>query len=447
MPKMRINCPNCRQPILADIEQLFDIGVDQSAKQRLLSGSVNVTQCPHCGYKGNLATPIVYHDPDKELLLTYFPPEMGLQVNEQERQLGGLINRVVDNLPQEKRKGYLLRPQSILTFQGLLERILEADGITKEMIQAQQARINLIQRLMNATPEARLDIARNEDKLIDSEFFALLANLIDAAAASGDQQSAESLDELQKAIIPETTYGRQVQEQSREVEAAIKSLQGAGKELTREKLLDLLIEAPNDTRLNALVSLARPGLDYGFFQLLTEKIEHSPDDTRAKLVQLRERLLEMTHQIDQQIQARARQARRSLELILQADDIQDAITQNLAAIDDFFLRELNGAMEEARKSSDLDRISKLQEVVKVIQEASQAPPEIAFIEELLDAPDEQSRGELLQANREQITSEFLDALTNVLAQVEGSGDKELSEKLKTVHRQALRFSMEMKFNG
>src|SRR3989304_8669372 len=141
MPKTRINCPNCRQPINADVEQLFDAGVDPSAKQRLLSGAYNLVQCPFCGYRGNLATPIAYHNPDKELLLTFIPPEMGLPRDEQERLIGSLLNRVIKNLPQEKRKAYLLQPQSQLTMQGLVERILAADGITHEMLEAQQKRL------------------------------------------------------------------------------------------------------------------------------------------------------------------------------------------------------------------------------------------------------------------------------------------------------------------
>jgi hypothetical protein len=404
---------------------------------------VNIAQCPHCGFQGSLATPIVYHDPDKELLLTFFPPQVGLQLNEQERVIGALINQVVNNLQQEKRKAYLFRPQAMLTLQGLLEKILEADGITKEMLQAQQARLNLLQRLMGATPESRLEIARSEDKLIDGDFYTLLSRLMEAAMASGDRKSAESLDELRKSVLPETTFGRQIQEQTREVEAAVNSLQGAGKELTREKLLDLIVQAPNDIRLSALVSLARPGLDYTFFQMLSERIEKSPEDVRAKLIQLRERLLEMTRQIDQQFQVRVNETRQLLDQIIQAENVTDAMAQNLAAVDDLFLRELNSAMEAARKQGDLDKTGKLQKIVEVIQEATTAPPEIALIEKLLDAPDEPKRRELLEANREQVTPEFLDALTNVMAQVEGSDETELAGKLKEIHRQALRYSMEM----
>ena len=72
MARTQINCPNCKQPIVADVEQLFDVAKDPSAKPKLLSGITNFVQCQVCGYQGALATPIVYHDPDKELLGSYY---------------------------------------------------------------------------------------------------------------------------------------------------------------------------------------------------------------------------------------------------------------------------------------------------------------------------------------------------------------------------------------
>ncbi len=448
MAKTRINCPNCRQPIVADIEQLFDVGVEPSAKQSLLSGLTNVAQCPHCGYQGSVATPLVYHDPEKDLLLTFFPPEMGLTRDEQERLIGGLINKVVNNLPQEKRKGYLLRPQTMLTFQGMLERILEADGITREMIQAQQTKLNLLQRLLNASEESRIEMARNEDELIDAEFFGMLSRLLETSMASNDRETAQALAELQKSILPETTFGRQLQEQTQEVEAALSSLQEIGQDLTRDKLLDLVIKAPNDTRVSAFVSLARPVMDYTFFQILSDRIDRARGDGRTRLIQLRERLLDLTRQVDQQLEARAAQSRQLLDNILQAEDVSAAAAQYLPAFDDFFIQELNTALEAARGQGDLEKINDLQRVVQVIQEASSAPPEIAFIEELLDAPDETTRQKILEDNQDMITPEFLDTLTGLVARVEGgSQDQELVANLKAVHRQSMRYSMQMKFKG
>ena len=90
MPQTQVNCPNCRQPIVADVEQLFDVAADPQAKQIFLSGTQNVAQCPHCGYQGELSLPLVYHDPEHEFLLTYFPTEMMLPREEQERMIGPL---------------------------------------------------------------------------------------------------------------------------------------------------------------------------------------------------------------------------------------------------------------------------------------------------------------------------------------------------------------------
>ena len=88
MPQTQISCPRCRQTIAANVEQLFDVTHEPASKQRLLSGQSNHAHCPHCGYDGRLATPIVYHDNEKELLLTFFPPELGLPLNEQEKMIG-----------------------------------------------------------------------------------------------------------------------------------------------------------------------------------------------------------------------------------------------------------------------------------------------------------------------------------------------------------------------
>ena len=138
MVKTSVLCPNCRQPVVIDLTRLFDLNSDPQAKEKLLSGSANYFQCPSCQFQGIYPTPIVYHDPDKELLLTYFPPELHTPVTEQEKSIGPMIKKVMDDLPPEKRKAYLFKPQTMLTQQRLFETILEADGITPEMMKAQQ---------------------------------------------------------------------------------------------------------------------------------------------------------------------------------------------------------------------------------------------------------------------------------------------------------------------
>ena len=89
MAKTSVPCPQCRQPITIELTRLFDTNTDPEAKQKLLSGSANYFQCPVCGSQGVYPTPIVYHDPEKELLLTpnmaklhLFDPQTEKRINE-----------------------------------------------------------------------------------------------------------------------------------------------------------------------------------------------------------------------------------------------------------------------------------------------------------------------------------------------------------------------------
>ena len=442
MPKTRINCPNCRQPIMADIDQLFDAGQDSTVKQKILSGSFNLSSCPNCGFNGMIATPLVYHDPNKDLLLTYFPPELGLPINEQERIIGPLITRVTNSLPQEKRKAYLLQPQAMLTLQTMVERILAADGITKDMIKAQQDRLNLLQRLMNASDESIDEIAVKEDALIDSDFYNLVNRLIEASAVNGDQESAKQLGDLQKKLLPKTTFGRQIQEKSKDVEAAIQALQSAGKSLTREKLLEMVIKAPNETQLSVMVSLGRPGMDYEFFTMLSDRIDRARGDGRERLIKLRDQLLEMTQAIDKQMEEKLLQTRKNLSTIMQSKDIKETMLQNLSLVDEFFIQAFNEEMEAARKAGDLEKISKLKQIEEVVDKASAPPPEVALIQELLEVADSETvLLKSLEEHKAEITPEFMDILSNLLVRTESGDDAELKARLNQVFSSALRTTM------
>ncbi|HVP20798.1 MAG TPA: CpXC domain-containing protein [Anaerolineaceae bacterium] len=445
MPQTRTNCPRCKTPLLVDVEQLFDLNADPQAKNKLLSGSFNLISCKNCGYQGLMSTPLVYHDPSKELLLTYFPPELGLPVNEQERLIGPLITQVVNRLPAEKRKAYLLRPQSMFTMQTMIEKILEADGITKEMLDAQQKRLAFLQRLLSTREAAdRAEIIKQEEALVDESLFSILSRLGESAMAQGDQQLARSLAAVQQELLSQTKIGQQLQSQSKEAEAALKSLQEASeKGLTREKLLDLLVNAPTETRLNTLVSLARSGLDYAFFQILSDRINAASGDDKQKLVELRDKLLKLTSEIDKATQQQQSEARQLLEKIVSAPDISQAAMENMESINDFFMEILQSEMQAARQKADLDRIGKLQKIVKVVEEASAPPPELELIDKLVATPDEAARQKLLEDNAAMITPEFIDLLNNLMMQSETQEQlKEAREQIELAYSSALRFSMQ-----
>lgn len=446
MPKTRVNCPNCRQPVVAEIEQIFDVGLNPQAKQMLLSGMFNVIQCKACGYRGVAATPLVYHDPEKQLLLTFVPSELGLPRNEQERIIGALIKQVVNNLPQEKRKGYLLNPQAVLTLQGLLERILEGDGITREMIDSQQKRIRLIEKLIGADDDVLDVLIKQDAKLIDEQFFALLTQLGESAMQMGDRQSAEQIVDLQEKLLQKTDFGQQLRAQTEEFEAALKDLRAEGNHLTRERLLELLVNAPSAARVEGYIRLARPGLDYTFFELLTARIEATEPAEKERLLKLRERVLEITREIDAQIENRRAIALKNIETLLQVPNLEEVLAQNAQAIDDVFLEVLETELRLARQKGNLERSSKLNRVLEVIQQMSQPPEELVFIQDLLDAPNDAAALQTLQAQPEKLTDEMLEFLSNLIAQAQET-NPQMHARLEAIYGTALRLNMQAKMQG
>jgi hypothetical protein len=444
MPRTTVNCPRCRQPIAADIQQLFDLNQDPQAKGRLLSGAVNMALCPSCGYEGPLSTPLVYHDPEKELLLTYFPPELGMTMNDQERIIGPLIKKVTDALPMEKRKAYLLRPQSMFTFDGLIEKILAGDGITKEMIEQQRKQIKLMERLMSTTDQnSRAEIIRQEDALIDERFFGLLAQLAQATVSQGDQTAMQHFAELQNELLSLTTVGQKIKIQSDETQAAIKALQEAGKAgLTREKLLDLIVEAKSDARLSAYVSMAHSGMDYEFFALLTQRIEQADDEEKQKLEKLREKLLEMTDRIDQMLRQQMEHGHKVLESVVSASNVEEAIMKNAAEINEFFFEALRAELENARKQGNLERSAKLNTISEILQKLS-TPPETELIEMLLSVESEEERLQLLEENQEMVTPELVQLMSSFAAQSDGDDTQpaEVKKQIQDTFSTVLRYAM------
>jgi hypothetical protein len=450
MPRTQISCPQCRQQIQANIEQLFDVTQDPGAKQRLLGGLSNVASCQLCGYHGRLATPIVYHDADKELLLTYFPPELNMPLDEQEKVIGPLIKKITDNLPPEKRKAYLLKPQANLTYESMVETILGKDGITPEMIKEQQDRLMLIERLLQATsPDVRSEMIKQNENLIDEQFFALFSRLMPRTANAGQDSMAQQLADLQKQLLEETEFGRGLQESVGELEAASKALQEAGQGLTREKLLDLVIEAPNDARIRAYVSMTRSGMDYTFFQNLTEKIDAAQGDEKKKLEELREKLLDYVNEVDRQMEERIKEAQSFVEKLLEQDDVAKATRENIQGFTQEAVDLVSQMLRQASEKNDYARMGKLQKMMEVLQEASAPPPEVAFIEQLLEAPDDAAIEKMLNENQDKINEDLMNTLGGLMAQLEAQGQSgqggqqaiELTKKLESVYKVALKFSM------
>ena len=442
----QIQCPSCKSPIHAPLEQLIDVGEDASAKARLLSGNLNRVQCPACGFEGQISSPLVYHDPEHELLLIYFPIELNIPKDEQERIIGKIINQAVNRLPPEKKKGYLFQPQNIFTMQGFIERILEADGISKDEIEAQRARMRLFEDLVNI-PEDNLEtfVSEHDDEL-DAMFFQLASLTLQATK---DPQAREAVNHrIQQGLIF-SSYGQKIQAQEAELQAAVESLGKVSADLSREDILKLLVEAPSDDRVVALVNLIRPALDYSFFMLLAEQIDSAEGDEQERLTALRERILDLTQQIDKLQEARVARAASLLKSIIEAQDLDQTLQSALPLIDDLFIGILQANIQAAKEGNGQEKLLKLETIDLRIKELilQSLPQGIQFAQEILSIEDEDDATSLLEDSPDRIDDQFLGALIATAERLEEAEDRSDVERVRQLFRQALRLSMKAKLHG
>jgi hypothetical protein len=296
--------------------------------------------------------------------------------------------------------------------------------------------------LMQVTSkDVRLELIKQNEKIIDDQFFALFSRIAQNAMQSGQEPIARALIEIQTQLLEETPYGRQLKESVGEMEAAQKTLQEAGQTLTREKLLDFVLEAANDARIRAYVSMARGGMDYTFFQNLTEKIDKAEGEEKIRLEGIRDKLLQYTSEVDKQLEARFKQATDFVESLLAQEDIEKATQENLDAFTQDSVEVVNQLLRVASEKNDYARMGKLQKMIQVLQAAS-TPPEIAFIEQLIQLPDEAAIDKALEQNDAMVNQQFVDALSGLVAQMESQPEnpeaKEMGTKLSEVYKLALK---------
>jgi gas vesicle protein len=436
---MPVTCPKCQSRFITPILSIVDVGQHPEAKNLFLSGQINIAVCPQCGNAGLLNVPLVYHDPEKELLFTYSPAELGLPEVEQQRILGDLTNRVMSSLPSEQRKGYLLRPRSFLRLEAMIEAVLEADGITPEMLEAQRAKADLLARLLHTPSEqARQVIAQENDAQIDYEFFRLLTLNIELARSAEQKEAVRQLLELRAQLLRWTKAGREIATR----EQAIKDLGG---EITREGLLEKLVQAAlagEWAKVETMVAVARPAVDYLFYQQLTGRIEAAEQAGKAQeaetLKTLRQTILDLVAELDAEMQQATEETAQFLDEILKSADPEQAIHANLDQIDDLFLSVLAVELQTAERSGQSERTEKLRRVGDILTqliEESQ-PPEIQLINQLLAAEYPAGTQVLLEENRQAIGSEFMELMRIVGQDLSQKGREELGQRLAQIREQA-----------
>ncbi len=432
-----IACPFCRQPITIQVHQIVDVGEQPELKQLLLAGRLNSFTCPHCRNAGALATPFFYHDPDKELALLFIPMNLNVKEADQQKMIGRLTQQVMSNLAPEKRKAYLLQPQQFFNLKTMIETILQADGITPEMLAKEEARLAFLQELVDTTDNTQLeDLIKLHDADFDLTLFQLLNSALAAAAADRQREEFDRVQHIRDRALELTTLGQKIKQQQVVIDAFTANP-------TRETLLDQLIAAQDIEVREALLTMGRGLLDYPFFQALTAKIDAAKKDGRAeeetRLTALRKEILATRDKIDAQAQA-VMDSKVALlrELLGTPDaDLEKTVKARLNEIDDLFFEVLTQNLQQAQQS-DPQAFAQLQKIgdaaMRVIQGTQ--PPEVRFVNTLLQVEYPAQTKELLERNKQVLGAEFIAWMEGLASDLRQNGRAESADRLALVIDQA-----------
>lgn len=121
--KQSVKCPQCGQ--LEDMTVWHSITVKDSPdlKNDLLAGKINIFRCPVCSHMGLMPLPMLYHDEDRKLMISFSPSNDAAL---SEKLYKDICETSQESGEMEKLKEYNLR--FVTDYNELLEKILIFDN-------------------------------------------------------------------------------------------------------------------------------------------------------------------------------------------------------------------------------------------------------------------------------------------------------------------------------
>ncbi len=411
-----LNCPQCGFSYRAPVFSIVDVGATPELKQHLLAGQLNASQCPNCRNINYLATPLLYHDPEHEFLAVFMPTQLNMTEMQRQRAIGDLSKALIDALPAEQRRGYMLSPQQFLSMESLGEKILGLDGITTEMIEASKRKAQLVEELARMQDDSMaFNMAVAENKaFLDQEFFMMLSNYIQSAESTGHSAQVEQFVRLREKLLPLTVVGQRILKQRQAV-------QKLGEHPTRDTIMQAVLEGDLD-EVEAITFVANPALDYEFFQALTDRIEASSGEEREQLEEKRQRMLDILEQVRESEEEQLEAASAVIQELLSAEDMDAAIDEMLPYIDQLVLSLLSANIAQAEKQGAIaaaNRLRQLQDaIIARLQESM--PPQLLLLMKLAEADYPDETRAILKENKALLDQDFFGYLEANITQLQSA---------------------------
>ncbi len=277
----------------------------------------------------SLTSALLYHDPEHELFMMYVPQELQLDHMQQQQYIGRLTREVIENTPQEQRRGYMLmQPMTVLTMQTFMEKVLETEGITKEMIDRQRKQAELLTTLAKADPDVVDYLIKERGREIDETFFAMLKSFIERAVQMNDNEQLLPLVNLQAKLMTETAVGRKLEKRQVAMHGLNQDAKAAGGLTPAVLLKHVLLNQEDQETALGIAQAGVQAMTYEFFSGLTAEIEKQElagqTQAVARLTQLRADLLKMQEDMQRASQQIIQRAQQDLNKILSSGDMEQA---------------------------------------------------------------------------------------------------------------------------
>lgn len=426
---VQITCPNCGTVYQTNIYTVIDVTQQPELKQALLSGRLNIAVCPRCNLATMLGTQLTYHDAAKQLYLWYIPQELNMSQEQQERLIGDTTSLLMRTLPQNTPRGHLFTPRRMMSLASLIDTILEADGVPREVLEQQRKRVDLLSQFIAALPDEQqfASLVEQRKAELTPELFATLDRFIQASAQEQADDSVQTLMLLRDRLIALTGFagGEQLEESDPDL----------------QQVIEHLLTVP-DEELDEALAEARPMIDYSFFQAWTARIEALEREGNTaeaqRLIQRRTHILAAVERMDQEAQAMFEAGAQTLRDILQSGDLQTGVQANSERIDEALLLVISANIAHAQRAGQTELVNRLEEISRLAFEVIQArlSPEERFINELMMTETPQESTKLLRSNVAQVTPDFVKKLNELADEQEKRGSKENGDKLRRLSREA-----------
>ncbi len=434
-----VTCPGCGTRFQTPVQQILDVRANPEAKNRVMSGAVNMSSCPACGVSGPLNLPFIYHDPEKDMALLYLPVGLGHSEEERQKAAGTLARQLMDSLPMEERKGYLLQPETFISMETLVKRVLELEGVTEADLERNQKQREFLDTFFNAEQTEWASLLAQNEELINEAFFNMLQYTLQLMAMSGPEGADfQKFREVYDFIVNNSTLGQLLKRRS-EVIAAF------SENPSRESLVQALTDAPDDGALYVLVQSGMPLLDYAFFQRLLKHINEAESaDEKERLTNLRRRILEIRDEITQAGQKVMMERSALLEKLLKTEDMAKMIRSHYSELDDAFSVVLRTEIEEAQRQNNVKMVESLQGVTRVMTQVMEEnmPPEMVLARRLLMAPTDEVERQLLEQNRAMLTPMFFQLLESLEHNSREEGNEEAAVQIAKLRGVAQAFALQ-----